>query len=102
MLDSIQNIDYSKFALEEKKQAIAPTTDQLFVNSFDAAKELLQVTNEAEQVGKQLTEDFMTGKNENIHSLMIAQEKASILLQFTMQVRNQVLEAYKEIMRMPV
>lgn len=44
----------------------------------------------------------MTGKNDNVHSLMIAQEKSSILLQFTMQVRNQLMDAYKEIMRLPV
>ncbi|HHT03926.1 MAG TPA: flagellar hook-basal body complex protein FliE, partial [Bacteroidales bacterium] len=34
--------------------------------------------------------------------VLIAQEKANILLQFTIQVRNKAIESYKEIMRMPL
>ena len=33
---------------------------------------------------------------------MIDAEKADITLQFTIQVRNKVLEAYQEIMRMQI
>jgi flagellar hook-basal body complex protein FliE len=33
---------------------------------------------------------------------MIASEKASIAMQFTMQVRNKIMDAYQEIMRMPI
>ena len=39
---------------------------------------------------------------DNIHQVMIASEKASIALQFTMQVRNKIMDAYQEIMRMPI
>ena len=48
----------------------------------------------------QLTEDFAMGKNNNIHEVMIASEKAGISLKFLMQVRNKLLDAYQEIMRM--
>lgn len=104
MIQSIQGIG-SQYGIEkvsDKLQEIPKTSDDLFAGALESAKSLLEATNEAEGVSSQLTYDFMTGKNENIHGLMIAQEKASILLQFTMQVRNQVLDAYKEIMRMPV
>jgi len=37
---------------------------------------------------------------ENLHSVMIDLEKADIALQFTLQVRNRIMEAYNEIMRM--
>lgn len=76
--------------------------DMLFTDSLAQAKELINATTEAEKKTTELTYDFMTGKNDNIHDLMIAQEKSSILLQFTVQVRNNVLEAYREIMRIPV
>lgn len=79
-----------------------PTGDRLFTESFERAKLLLEATTQAEQVTTQLTYDFITGKDDNIHNLMIAQEKSSILLQFTTQVRNNLLEAYREIMRIPV
>lgn len=41
-----------------------------------------------------------TGGMENLHGVMIDLEKADIALQFTLQVRNRIMEAYHEIMRM--
>ncbi len=76
--------------------------DSAFKISFDAAMDLLTATQNAEEYATQLTYDFMTGKNDNIHELMIAQEKSSILLNFTMQVRNNLMDAYDEIMRISV
>ncbi|MGL5674990.1 MAG: flagellar hook-basal body complex protein FliE [Cellulosilyticaceae bacterium] len=105
MIDSIQGINGIQLSgkIQGKEDKVQQgTTDSLFVNALNAAKELVYTTNEAEGVSSQLTYDFITGKNESIHGLMIAQEKASVLLQFTMQVRNQTLDAYREIMRMPV
>lgn len=46
--------------------------------------------------------DFALGKTDNIHEVMIASEKADIALQFAMQIRNKILDAYNEIMRMQV
>ena len=43
-----------------------------------------------------------TGKIEDISQVTIAAEKASIALQLTMQVRNKVMDAYQEVMRMQV
>lgn len=43
-----------------------------------------------------------TGEITDIHDVMIATEKANLSLQLMVQVRNKVLEAYQEIMRMPV
>lgn len=47
-----------------------------------------------------MTDDFVTGKTDSIHEVMIAAEEASISLQLAMEVRNKVLDAYQEIMRM--
>lgn len=42
------------------------------------------------------------GKSENLHSAMIAFEKAESAFKLLVQVRNKALEAYNEIMRMQV
>jgi flagellar hook-basal body complex protein FliE len=42
------------------------------------------------------------GQIDNIDKIMIDMEKADIALQFTLQVRNKVLDAYQEIMRMQI
>lgn len=40
------------------------------------------------------------GKLTNVHDAVIAAEKASMAMELTVQVRNRVVEAYQEIMRM--
>ncbi|MDQ2085898.1 flagellar hook-basal body complex protein FliE [Herbivorax sp. ANBcel31] len=49
-----------------------------------------------------ITEDFAAGKTDNIHQVMIAAEKSDIALQFTMQIRSKIMDAYDEIMRMQI
>ncbi len=44
--------------------------------------------------------DLAAGKVEDVSQVIVAAEKASVALQLTMQVRNKVVEAYQEIMRM--
>ncbi len=43
-----------------------------------------------------------TGEVNNLHEVMIASEKADVALQFTLNVRNKIMDAYKEIMRMQI
>lgn len=59
-------------------------------------------TTEQKAVTDQLTTQFITGDLNDIHNLMIETEKAAIGLELTVQVRNKVIEAYQEIMRMQI
>lgn len=45
-------------------------------------------------------EALVSGSNKNIHETMIAISKADLAFRMTMQVRNKVMEAYQEVMRM--
>jgi len=49
-----------------------------------------------------LNTKFIKGETSDVHQLMIASEKASLGLELTVQVRNKVIEAYQEIMRIQV
>lgn len=55
-----------------------------------------------ETTTSQLATQLMTGDLTDIHNLMIQNEKAAIGLELTVQVRNKVIEAYQEIMRMQI
>jgi flagellar hook-basal body complex protein FliE len=46
--------------------------------------------------------DLANGKGQDLHTVMLAMEKSNILLQTTVEVRNKVIDAYQEIMRMQV
>lgn len=45
---------------------------------------------------------FALGETENTHDLAIALQKASTALQYTVAVRDRLLEAYREIMNMQI
>ena len=46
--------------------------------------------------------DLAAGNLQDLSQVTIATEKASIALQLTMQVRNKMIDAYQEVMRMTV
>lgn len=48
----------------------------------------------------QLNQRFIAGDLPDVHQLMIGSESAMLGLELTLQVRNKMLEAYQEIMRM--
>lgn len=64
----------------------------------NALYEVNQIQNESEKYTKLLA----LGQVDNIHDVTIASEKAKIALQMTLAIRNKVVDAYKEIMRMQV
>lgn len=62
----------------------------------------LQNVSGLEKESDALTDDFIAGRTDSIHSVLIAAEKASLALDLVIEVRDKVLEAYTEIMRMQV
>lgn len=70
--------------------------ETLFQAAAGIVKDANRYTNEAEEAEMA----FSLGLIDNTHDLQIAQQKANLALQFTISVRNQVLEAYKEIMNL--
>lgn len=64
--------------------------------------EELQKVNSLQKNSEYLNNKLILGEVENIHQVMIAAEKADLALQLTLQIRNKILDAYNEIMRMQI
>ena len=45
-------------------------------------------------------EDLVTGKSANMHHTLIALQKADVSFRMLLEVRNKVMNAYSEVMRM--
>ena len=70
-------------------------------NNFQSTlKTLISQVDTQLKDANQRAEDFAVGKKQNLHDVMIASEKADLSFQFLLQIRNKLLEAYQEIMRM--
>ncbi len=70
----------------------------IFETFLNASTKMYSETNTLQQDVAQKQLDFATGKTDNILDVMLAQEKATTALTFTVQVTNKVIESYKEIM----
>jgi flagellar hook-basal body complex protein FliE len=71
--------------------------------SFGSAmKSALESVNGLQSNADQATGAYMRGETTDIASVMLAREQANMGFQATLQVRNKLLSAYKDIMSMPV
>lgn len=61
-------------------------------------KEVNQLLLKSEDLNNMLA----LGQVENIHQVVITSQKAELALQYTIQIRNKILDAYNEIMRMSI
>ncbi|MDI6792219.1 MAG: flagellar hook-basal body complex protein FliE [bacterium] len=82
---------------KKAKQQAAPNMVDLF---SEIMKSGLTSTNNRLSESEDMTQKLTSGEVTNIHDVMIAAEKAGIALNFTMEIRNKVIRAYDEIMRM--
>ena len=95
--------------IESNMQSLTPLSPQKKVQeggtgaSFSSmlqrsVAEVNQLQNQADSSIEQL----IVGRSRNLHETMISLEKADISFRLMMEVRNKIIEAYHEIMRMQV
>jgi flagellar hook-basal body complex protein FliE len=66
-------------------------------------KQAIDGVNEKQQVAAKFKSAFEGGdKTMNLAEVMVASQKASVSFQAMLQVRNKLVEAYKDVMNMPM
>jgi len=66
-------------------------------------KQSIDAVNQSQQTSNDLANDFETGKSDvSLAEVMIATQKANVSFQAMLQVRNKLVDAYKDIMSMPM
>ena len=68
----------------------------------DAMRSALAEVNNQQSQASQISESYARGETTDIAAVMLARQQASIGFEATLQVRNRLLSAYKDIMSMPV
>ena len=96
-LKALQGVGPSKGlkTLGESKETDGTSFADTLAQSLDKVNTLQKEADVAIQ-------DFATGDTRNIHETMIAVGKADLAFRLTMQVRNKMVEAYQEVMRLQV
>lgn len=85
-----------------KTTSISDEGAQSFETIFNSAMNLISETDELAAKAEEAAIDFSLGNTESTHELTIAQQKAYLSLQYTVAVKNGLLDAYKEIMNIQI
>lgn len=89
--------------LDAKTPAALPDGEGGAGGSFaDTLKTSLQGVNDSQQRASRLSEAYERGQVTDVASVMLARQEAGVAFEATLQVRNKLLNAYQEIMRMGV
>ncbi|MFC4409221.1 flagellar hook-basal body complex protein FliE [Chungangia koreensis] len=99
---AIQSVSLMGPGLAAQPQSARVTPFEAQQNFGTMLKDAIQSVNDQQAVSDKLTGKLIRGEEVELHQVMIASQKASITLNATMEIRNKVIEAYQEVMRMPV
>lgn len=96
---NINGISDNVFTLNPLNEKTGTGQNADFKNVFS---DLLGQAVQLDAAGKAENINLMTGDSDNTHDAMIAAEKADISLLLAVQIRNKIIDAYSEIMRMQI
>ena len=99
-IKSSQLSDIRSALLEtSKNNTLKPKSDENFGHQI---KDALDSVANAQENSKTLAQNFELGKEHDLTKVMVSQNISSLAFQMTLNVRNKMLNAYKDIMNMPV
>ena len=93
-VDSIGNIS-------QQLSPKLPTTDKPG-NFASLIQQYVQQTNQDTKAAAEATVNLSLGKSSNVSETLLAVQKADLSFQLMMSVRNKLVDAYREVMRMQV
>lgn len=82
--------------------ALANRGNSVFESFSKLLSQAMQDVNQVQQAADTDASRLVSGDPVDVHQVMIGMEKANVAFGLTLQVRNKLVEAYQEIMRMQV
>jgi len=104
-ISSLQSIQTSYLNEMNNRSFLSDVTEKDgkdFGSIFDSMVNALNETNDLHNAAEEEEIRFALGESENTHDLLIAQTKATVALQYTVAVRDKLIESYREIMQMQI
>lgn len=99
---NITGVENAFQAAEERFRIAAQEHEEDFETVFQSALGMIDETSALHNQADSEVIRFALGESENTHDLLIAQNKANMALQYTVAVKDKLIEAYREIMQMQI
>ena len=94
---NIQNILSRESITFDKEGA-----NEMFGSFADILSDSMKTAQQADDADKFSTLQLLSGQNDDLSGLLLDMQKAELSLNLALQIRNKVIDAYTEIMRMQV
>jgi flagellar hook-basal body complex protein FliE len=95
-------VSESRVAREMQAQGMAAPGPEGAHSFSDLMRQSVDQVNEYQHQADTAVNELVAGRSKNIHETMLTIERADTSLKLMTQVRNKILDAYREIMRMQV
>lgn len=99
-ITTLSNISSDYLHTYAQKKSLADKNDDTFGAVLSSIIDSVDETNSLQNAAEQAEIQFALGESNNTHDLLIAESKAEIALQYTVAVRDKIIEGYKELMQM--
>ena len=77
------------------ERVTAPGFAQMF-------EDFIKGVDQKKKISKQETQDLILGRSDNIHEAVVKSQEAGVAFNLMIEVRNKLVDSYKELMRMQV
>jgi len=98
----LQAISFPAPIIKSRPDEVRPADAQHGASFGSVLQEAIKGVDELQDKADKEVRSLMAGEIKDIHSAMIAVQKADVSFQMMMQVRNKLVSAYQEIMKMQV
>jgi flagellar hook-basal body complex protein FliE len=88
--------------MQKRVPTETPGGDPPTVTFGDTLKHFINDVNSLQAQAGKAVQDFSSGEPIEVHDVMIAAEKARTSFDLLLEVRNKTIDAYRELMRIPV
>ena len=99
---STPNVENLRKAGIGQVDRVSPT-DRVTAPGFaDMFEKFVKGVDHKKKVSAQQTQDLILGRSDNIHEAVVKSEEAKVAFNLMIEVRNKLVDSYKELMRMQV
>jgi flagellar hook-basal body complex protein FliE len=101
-ISSLTGITSDYLSTYAKQNSLVDTSEDSFDSILSSMMSSLTETNDLQNAAESAEIQFALGESTNTHDLLIAESKAEVALQYTVAVRDKIIDAYKELMQMSI
>ncbi|MDD6481908.1 MAG: flagellar hook-basal body complex protein FliE [Lachnospiraceae bacterium] len=101
-ITQLSNVSSEYLNTFAQKQSLLPVEDDSFSAMLSAAIKSVDETNQMQNDAEAEEIRFLVGETDNPHDMQVAAKKALTAIQYTVAVRDKLIDGYKEIMQMSI